>query len=755
MKLSFRTFLFFFTAFFCFEKSLSAQPGINSNWYFGSNAAVTFNSGTPVTVVGSVMNTNEGSASISDAAGNLLFYTDGTFVYDRNNTQMPNGFGLLGNASSTQSAVICPDPGNANKYYIFTADQGGYGGPNQGVFFSTVDMTLNSGNGDVVIKNTLLDAPPMTEKIVAVRHCNGTDFWIIVHKFGSTEFDAFLLTAAGVNLTPVVSNVGTTETDLTPIDYAESIGYLKASPDGHRLGLGVYVQQNYAEVYDFDNLAGGISNPINFIPNPSTSSYDGEYGCSFSPDNSKFYVGWYGASGTSDIYQYDLSLGTPAAIIASQYLVATVTTGFAVGALQLAPDGKIYVVEAGASYLDAINSPNLAGAACGWQANAFTLTSGVCTNGLPNFVDAYAPSNGSISLGPDTTVCTGTFTLTAAATGTHLWSTGDTTTSITVTTSGTYWVTVQSSACSGTLSDTVQVTFATPPTVNLGPDTVTCNPSLVINCSSTGPYLWNTGATTQSITVSSSGNYWVTVGPAACSATDTINVTLLNAQSVNLGPDTTVCSSPLTITCNVSGGIYLWNTGATTQSISVSSSGNYWVTASNGNCSATDSVNVTIVTAQSVNLGPDIVSCTNTATLTCGVPGANYVWNTGDTSQSIIVSQAGIYSILVQSGICISTDTIAVDFNQGGTFNPPNVFTPDGNNVNDVFDVGNPQPDNFLLEIYDRWGNLLFTSNSPAVKWDGKYKGKDATDGVYYWVAHYSDCGGTNFVKTGFVELVR
>jgi hypothetical protein len=86
------------------------------------NAGVTFQSGSPIATPGGQINTVEGTAAISDAAGNRLFYTEGVRVWNRNHVQMPNGAGLMGNASSTQSAVIVQRPGSNNIYYIFTVD---------------------------------------------------------------------------------------------------------------------------------------------------------------------------------------------------------------------------------------------------------------------------------------------------------------------------------------------------------------------------------------------------------------------------------------------------------------------------------------------------------------------------------------------------------------------------------------------------------------------------------------------------------
>ena len=140
----------------------------NWNWYFGNHAALNFSSGSPVAVAGSAMDAEEGSASISDSNGNLLFYTNGISVWNRNNIQMPNGSGLLGDNSSTQSALIIPHPDSTNIYYIFTSAIGG--NPN-GYNYSEVDMTLDSARGDITVKNIhLFDSS--SEKLTAIKNCN-------------------------------------------------------------------------------------------------------------------------------------------------------------------------------------------------------------------------------------------------------------------------------------------------------------------------------------------------------------------------------------------------------------------------------------------------------------------------------------------------------------------------------------------------------------------------------------------------------
>ena len=111
--------IFYIFIFLSFS-SFSQNEG--NIWYFGQNAGLDFNSGVPVALTDGQLNTLEGCASIADNNGDLLFYTDGSIVYNKNHTVMPNCFGLLGNSSSAQSAIIVKKPGSLTVYYLFTVD---------------------------------------------------------------------------------------------------------------------------------------------------------------------------------------------------------------------------------------------------------------------------------------------------------------------------------------------------------------------------------------------------------------------------------------------------------------------------------------------------------------------------------------------------------------------------------------------------------------------------------------------------------
>jgi len=155
------TFMKKFIPFFVFTfltLSLSAQNQANI-WYFGHNAGLDFNGGDPVALNDGALFTDEGVATISDYNGNLLFYTDGKVVWNKNHQIMPNGTGLLGHASSTQSAVIVPQPSNSDLYYIFTVD---YTASSGGMAYSVVDMDLENGLGNVSnVKNVPLICEPI------------------------------------------------------------------------------------------------------------------------------------------------------------------------------------------------------------------------------------------------------------------------------------------------------------------------------------------------------------------------------------------------------------------------------------------------------------------------------------------------------------------------------------------------------------------------------------------------------------------
>lgn len=401
--------------------------GEANNWFFGHNAGIQFlDDGTVIPLPGSAMTTNEGCSTLSDPLGNLLFYTDGRNVWDKNHVIMPNGnynagTGLNGDPSSTQSGIIVPKKDDPNIYYIFTVDEphhqnaavypdqftgtyfelgGGQGfipadddGFNNGFNYSIVDLSVTGANGsigDVTARNVHLitydpDNPDeikykCSEKITAVKNASATGFWVITQFVD--KFYAFEVTSTGVNETPVITEI---EPLITTEGYRRNgLGYLKASPDSSKLAIahqqnadveGTATQNGFVYLYDFDNATGIVSNPI------LVKSSVNPYGLEFSAETRKLYV-TYGSTGAGTLFQYNLESDN---IQDSEVFIATLSGSST--ALQLGPNAKIYRSAISTSTLGVINNPEEDGLDCNFQQNGVSLSGGmVAAFGLPPFI---------------------------------------------------------------------------------------------------------------------------------------------------------------------------------------------------------------------------------------------------------------------------------------------------------------------------------------------------------------------------------
>lgn len=296
-----------------------------------------------------------------------------------------------------------------------------------------------------------------------------------------------------------------------------------------------------------------------------------------------------------------------------------------------------------------------------------SLTDGICTTTDTVKVTAITPY--VINLGADAFICPGSsMTLDAGAltNARYLWSTGDTTQTITVSTPGTYHVTATSALYGKIAKDTIVCTAGSFPAKPFGVDTSFCLSSgITLDAGNPGStYLWSTGATTRTINTKAIGQVSVTITSASgCVTRDTINLSLKPAPVVTLGPDTKICPGGSTVLdAGNAGASFLWNTGATTQTITASAAGTYVVTVNNGSCSTSDTIVVTLHSAPVVNLGNDLNICTSdTVTLDAGNAGSTYLWSTGATTRTIRVSNAGTYSVVVtNTNGCSSNDAVVV-----------------------------------------------------------------------------------------------
>ncbi|WP_299682185.1 T9SS type B sorting domain-containing protein [uncultured Dokdonia sp.] len=365
-----------------------------ANWYFGNFAGLDFNSGVPAVIDDGALDTTEGCSAISDKdTGEILFYTEGTTIWNRNNDVMLNGTDLLGSLSSTQSAVIVPLPGSDSIFYVFTTDEvQAYQntGMGNGINYSIVSMLGDGGLGEVIEKNTNLLVEG-SEKISVVETDDGINYWIVTH-FQDT-FYAYLLDSTGVvntpGVSPMISTIGPN------IDDFENFrGAMKIAPNGSRLAISHCLFEpslgGLAYLYDFDNATGVVDNQL-LISDDLVY-----YGVEFSSDSSKLYfsgktVNSQGESDRIIIEQYDLN---EPSIVGSRYTVLDLENGLLsdlAGGLQIAMNRKIYHALPGIN-ISVINNPKLVGPSVNFSENSVGLGFRSSSFGLPQYIQSFFES---------------------------------------------------------------------------------------------------------------------------------------------------------------------------------------------------------------------------------------------------------------------------------------------------------------------------------------------------------------------------
>lgn len=290
-------------------------------------------------------------------------------------------------------------------------------------------------------------------------------------------------------------------------------------------------------------------------------------------------------------------------------------------------------------------------------------------------------------------------------------------------------------------------------------DITVCEDSVVLDAHNADcRYLWSTGDTSSSAVIYRSGVYWVEVCRGTCKKSDTIRIVLDIPLEVEITADGNFCEKDrITLRAEPAYSSILWSNGDTVPEISVSRPGPYWVSVRKAQCMGNDTVILSSSTMPLLEIVQEGDLCTDgSAVLTAQTDAGLLVWNTGESSTSIILTEPGLYEVEAYNGECSVRKNVEIECPCQLWL--PNAFTPDNNGVNDFF---GPAPsvtiDKFSLLIYNRWGELIFTGNSLAEKWDGKVYGKDAPSGVYGYVAIYScpDAPGKHHIKKGTVVLVR
>ncbi|HYV95564.1 MAG TPA: PKD domain-containing protein [Chitinophagales bacterium] len=542
MKKSLRTFTITLTFALTFSVTF-AQLKYPNTWYFSTSRGIDFNSGTAVLLTTSSMSEYEGCSAISSATtGHILMYTDGMSVWNANHTVMQNGSGLQSTYAAGQQGLIVPDPGDTNKYYLFTSGEY-YSAGTDGYRYNIIDMTLDGGLGAVAVTKNVLLYSPASEKLCAIVTADGDGYWVATHEYYTNNFQIYKLTSSGLSL-PVTSSVGTVFSGVNPD------GCMKFSADGKRICLSLG-GSNEAEVFDFNDTTGAVTNPITVGPVAQTWPYT--YGVCMSPDATRLYVT---EENDNNLYQYDLTAGNQAAINASKTVVGT-TASYAMQTMQVAPDGKMYVARNGGAYLAVVNAPDSLGVACNFVDDGFYLNGGSSSYGLPNFPESF------FSLIKVENTCFGDSThfLISNAGGDSIvaWDFGDPASGAAnadtgsnvyhvFTTTDTFQITIIEYLNGGTVDTTyLNVLISGMPVIELGNDTTVCiGDTLTLDAGNPGAgYSWSNGSNTQTIAVTDSATYSVVVSNGGCKNTDSVNVSFIDCSALPQPgvsvPDPTIC----------------------------------------------------------------------------------------------------------------------------------------------------------------------------------------------------------------------
>lgn len=653
-----------------------AQINAN-NWFFGYKAGVLFNQNEiQVTTLGQ-LHTGEGVATISDKSGNLLFYSEGDSVWNKNHEVMPNGTDLFGNESATQSAIICPSPGFVNRYHLFTVDLLGY---SNGLRYSIVDMDLDAGLGDIDtnFKNIHVESP-VCEKVTATPKCDRSGYWILTHDFGTNELYSYELNNLGLDTIPVIS-YGQVTLSSAP---SATAGYMKCSSDGRLVAL-AHRGNGVVEIFRFNSSTGAMTQPI-VIPVTAfgiSTTFGSPYGIEFSPNNQFLYVTWsqvgQGFIGYMDVSQLDSTSIANSCTVLDDSLFSS--------AIQLAPNGYLYTNTG--YFLSEIRNPNQVGGPPIFLRNQIDLLGRLAASGLPNFIPANV-----LNPVPNKTICLSDSIQLQYAQGCAdqiTWNFGDPGSGTANTSSdsivvhyfsdtGTFQVTLIVNYSNN--ADTFQnnITVRSAPSIDLGPNIELCathGDSVKLGLNGLfGSYSWNNGSTDSVLWVNTDGIYSLTFMDVCGEDSDTIQIFTSELLDVRLPRDTTICEDSFLLSPTVSNlnqlTSFQWSNGDTTfnswinRPLNLNFTVQLQFTATNGCGSDSDTAVLHFAFPPDGHLPADSTLCSNppfylsnlqTSTVT-------YEWSNGTDSSIFQIDSSGSYWLKSSSECGDMIDSFKVQFN--------------------------------------------------------------------------------------------
>ncbi len=523
-------------------------------WHFGNTAGIDFNEQPPVALDNSAMNAPEGCAIVCDRNGDVIFYTDGDKVYDKTDTEIDAGIG--GDPLASQSSIIVPVPGDETLYYIFTTQAINGTAPYE-VRYSLFDLKLNSGNGALAEKNVLLFSKS-TERVTS----NGR--WVIVHEYGNNIFRSYPITALGIGQ-PTYSETGSDHAFKTQ---QNGEGYMKIGPRNNvAVALSTPGTSNLIELFTLNDSTGVLDNFRSIDLNEPNGQV---YGIEFSPAGNKVFATVKGSPTPSQVFEYFLdSLERP-------FFKQRIQQAAELGAIQLGPDGQIYVAINGSGVLGTIQANEDTTQLSTYTPAGFNLLGGTNSRlGLPNFVQIQSNAFG----GPGfdfTGICFGDSTRFAGtatdAIDNFQWSFGDGASSTEASpvhfynAPGLYTVSMRlTNRCSLDTTIVQQVRIFSPPALPTIPGAaVLCNGPVTLDANTNNTpgltHVWSGGETTQTVTFDEPSFVSVTNTDANGCTSFAQSIIVDNRPQVDLGPDLTICEDNATPTLNAQnpGATILW-----------------------------------------------------------------------------------------------------------------------------------------------------------------------------------------------------
>jgi len=320
-------------------------------------------------------------------------------------------------------------------------------------------------------------------------------------------------------------------------------------------------------------------------------------------------------------------------------------------------------------------------------------------------------------------------------------------------------VTVSAINMCGSNSGTKTVHIFSLPTIQTGGDTTICQGDTIsLYAGGAYNYTWtpsnnliNPNTSTPLAFPDSTTIYTVNAADFhGCKAIDSTLVNVLPSPQIDIGNDTLICEGDTLVLDPGSGySTYLWHDSSTTQTYFADSSGVYWVEVSIPNgCIGKDAILLDYMPGPPIDLFTDeCVNENNPVTIDAGGPFLSYLWQDGSTTQYFTAYKPGIYWVKAGNGNCLTLDSVEVFACLD--ISVPNVFTPNGDGYNDDFGVEGNNITKLEIQIFNRWGQIVFETDDVNLKWDGKFNGVECSDGVYYWIISYEGLGNTADEKAG------